>query len=278
MRAQNLTISVPNKGCNKKCPYCVSKMTGYLEENNSLFKANIDKVRTIAEAAQVASVLITGKGEPFINFDAVDLISRKFSKFPIEIQTNGIMLKKMYYEHSSAFSEVTDVGINVLAFSIDCVEYWKTLGDMFKELHKLGVVVRVTLNVTDEIGDISFKDILNIAESTNTRQLSLRNILIPERTCGTDESKRVIEWIRNNSKKENYKRLLDEFSNDYKDPYDVVRSLPFGAEVFDINGIAFTYFDSCVQESNNTQDIRSLIYQEDGHLYTSWDSPASILF
>ena len=59
---------------------------------------------------------------------------------------------------------------------------------------------------------------------------------------------------------------------------NLIRVLPFGAEVYDIGGIAVTWLDECVQERNNTNDIRSLIYQEDGHMYSSWDSLASILF
>ena len=37
MRANNLTISVPYKGCDKDCPYCVSKMTGYMESDKEAF-------------------------------------------------------------------------------------------------------------------------------------------------------------------------------------------------------------------------------------------------
>ena len=69
------------------------------------------------------------------------------------------------------------------------------------------------------------------------------------------------------------------FSKDkYEYVYPIIRKLPFGATVFDINGVSFTYFDYCVQESSNDETIRSLIYQEDGHLYTSWNSKASIIF
>ena len=42
--------------------------------------------------------------------------------------------------------------------------------------------------------------------------------------------------------------------------------------------ILVTIIDYCIQEYNNTEDIRSLIYHQDGYMYTSWDKPASILF
>ena len=58
----------------------------------------------------------------------------------------------------------------------------------------------------------------------------------------------------------------------------VIRKLPYGATIYDIGGIAVTWFDYCIQDAHGVDDIRSLIFQEDGHLYTAWDSPASILF
>ena len=50
MRAQNLTISVPYKGCDKDCPYCVSKMTGYIESDEGAFYGNMEKVSKIGRA------------------------------------------------------------------------------------------------------------------------------------------------------------------------------------------------------------------------------------
>jgi hypothetical protein len=48
--------------------------------------------------------------------------------------------------------------------------------------------------------------------------------------------------------------------------------------VRDVGGIAVTFFEYCVQDSNGEDDIRSLIYNQDGHLYTTWNSPASMIF
>ena len=46
----NLTIAVPYYGCDKNCPYCVSKMTGNYENNINLFYKNLDKVKTVARS------------------------------------------------------------------------------------------------------------------------------------------------------------------------------------------------------------------------------------
>ena len=64
MKANNISISIPNKGCRKNCSYCVSKMTGYMKTDKELFINNRHKARRLAEMSEVSSVSITGKGEP----------------------------------------------------------------------------------------------------------------------------------------------------------------------------------------------------------------------
>jgi len=48
MRANNLTICVPNRGCDKNCKYCISKMTFEPESNYQLMVRNAKKVAKIA--------------------------------------------------------------------------------------------------------------------------------------------------------------------------------------------------------------------------------------
>ena len=57
-----------------------------------------------------------------------------------------------------------------------------------------------------------------------------------------------------------------------------LRTLPYGAKLYDIYGISVTYFDYCIQDSSNEDDLRSLIFQEDGHLNTNWNSEAGRIF
>ena len=277
MRAQNLTISVPYKGCDKDCPYCVSKMTGYIEADEDAFQFNLVKARTLAKAAQVSSVLITGKGEPFLNLDACERVSTVFKDFPIEIQTNGKMLYKNWKDGTSILGSKY---LNVIAFSIDSFDDWKKYVPMMEHLwDSYGIVIRVTLNVTSLLGDIdkAFDSAIKLAEKSKVSQLSFRSVTIPERTIASIDSTDAEIWIQNNHCAEYYDRITREL-NELTSSKCLLRQLSFGVSVYDLFGIAVTKFDNCIQEWNNGEDIRSLIYQEDGHMYTSWDSPASILF
>jgi hypothetical protein len=70
----------------------------------------------------------------------------------------------------------------------------------------------------------------------------------------------------------------------FKERVDVLGQKPLrvlpetGIEVYDIMGMSVCFSDYCIQQENRMEDIRSLIFHQDGHVYTSWDSPASILF
>jgi hypothetical protein len=53
MKAQSLSICVPNKGCDKNCRYCISKMTGDVPSSSELMRRNYPKVHKLAETSNV---------------------------------------------------------------------------------------------------------------------------------------------------------------------------------------------------------------------------------
>ena len=119
MKANNLSISIPNRGCDKNCPYCVSKMTGHVEFNETLFYRNLLKVFQFSQMAQISSVSLTGKGEPMLNFDAIKIVLETFRKFPIELQTNGIRLKNQ----PVLIKKLFNYGLDIVAFSFDRIKH-----------------------------------------------------------------------------------------------------------------------------------------------------------
>ena len=277
MRAQNLAVCVPNKGCNKNCPYCVSKMTGYIDSNYGLMKRNIRKVITIAKQANVTSVLFTGKGEPLINKEELYSLIWDFREFPCELQTNGMV----FYKENDVLSELRIRGLDVLALSLDSLSQFQIMREVTRQANELGLIVRVTLNITNTIrNDITWKDLIEQCKAGNIRQLSLRRITIP---TGTNPENVCAKWIEEHNGDELYDRLNDELYGKSltfarKGIGRPIRNLPYGAVVYDVDGIAVTSFNYCVQDSHKDDGIRSLIFQEDGHLYTTWNSPASMLF
>ena len=270
MKANNLTICVPYKGCDKSppCPYCVSKITGGVESNIKRMHSNAKKVLTLARIAQVTSVLLTGKGEPFLNFGEILFFSNFFREFPLEIQTNGIRLGK----HRMYIEDLARSGMNVIALSADDpYSQGGNIANIVKSAHRSGLLVRATINVTrllEPTGD-TFDKLIGYCREWNVDQLTLRNIVAPNHTADTKETR----WIECFSDVKLYDRLKAGAESGY-----LIRTLPTGSRVYDHGGIAVSFSDYCVQDSNNSEDIRSLIFQEDGHMYTSWNSRASMLF
>lgn len=273
MKAQNLTISLPYKGCDKNCPYCISKMTGPIKTDRNLMVRNIPKVKTLATAANVTSVLLTSKGEPFLDFWEVVKFAVEFNEFPVEVQTNGLWLSKLpASEQSAKIGALSTAGVNTVAVSVDTLDEIEYFSELFFQLYDNNIVVRVCVNVTDKLTS-SFTVIFDRTADTGcVRQLLVRNITVPKRHTETADALKAVEWINSNVDDRRFFDLKQGLC------LDCIRTTPFGNRVYDLKGISVIFSDYCLQEANRTEDIRSLVFQEDGHVYTSWNSPASILF
>jgi len=272
VKANNLTISLPNKGCDKNCPYCISKMTAPVTTNIDLFQRNLYKAKQFAIACGVNNILVTSKGEPMLAIDWIKKIGSVLNSFALEVQTNGLKL----HEHLNQVETLYSFGYNVIAISIDDPQDFLFYRKLWEKIVDQNMVVRVTLALTKKFLNYSFNSLIKICTYYGIHQLTLRNITIPFKTACNDKSFHAKEWIEENIDSAIYPTLTGQFEL-YKDK-NFVRSLPFGAKIYDIEDISFTHFKYCIQENSFNSEIRSLIYMEDGHLYTAWDKPGSIIF
>ena len=146
-------------------------------------------------------------------------------------------------------------------------------------IRECNMTCRICLNLTDMI-EPDFHSIFDDIRQFLPHQLLIRNIMIPKVVhYDTQRSVDVSEWIEAHAGSNMYNKLYIDFMETIDRDLDLVRVLPHGAEVFHVEGIDISFSDYCIQEYNNTKDIRSLIFLEDGHMYTSWDKiPGSRLF
>lgn len=281
MKANSLSICVPvpedsrkvsETFCNKNCPYCVSKMTGYGEVNEDLFYAKIHKVKHLAEMSQVSSIIFTGKSEPLLNMKVLRDLGHEFRDFPLEVQTNGILLTE------GLIAKLALYNFDTIAISIDSP---KQLGEMLKKvpiIKAFGMTTRLTINLTPEIvGDPEDKEkvqrLLDLLQEKGVDQISLRSIVIPNNAIDTPESIEAQKWIRENIKQgranafmEEYQRILERQGIKVREIKTGVWQLP----IYMYKGMSCMSFPYCVQDLNSNEDIRSLVYYEDGHLSTTW--------
>lgn len=273
MKANNLTISIP-ANCNKDCPYCISKMTFAPEKDINMFRRNISKAYNVAETSGVDTVLISSKGEPLNAYELTRWVIREScNRFVVELQTNGAALVTSLDKLNHLYND----GLNVLALSIDKPNDFKKLKPLFIEAERIKMVVRITVVLTDRFDGYGLGWFLDECVNNSIKQLTFRKVTAPEVVIATGESHKVREWIKNNNQTRVGDFMMDNISKNIpKDKF--VRKLPFGMSVYDLQGIGVTVINYCIQESSNGDDLRSLIYHQDGHMYTSWDKPGSILF
>lgn len=265
MKANNLSISVPNKGCDKSCPYCISKMTGYTKNNISLMKRNIDKVKRLADVAEVSSVSLTGKGEPMLNISDVLYFAEQFKNYPLEIQTNGHILIQV----PEVINDLFLAGIDVVAISIDNFEEIDLFSMVFEKLNEVGITIRLTFNLVEEVYNRNVEEFFTKCEEYNIDQISFREITTPTIVKDSVVSNITKKWIEDNVDKVKSIKFTQGLI-DIRDKSQFIRSLPYGASLYSYKGVSFTYFDYCIQDSSSNDDIRSLIFYEDGHVSTTW--------
>lgn len=276
MKAQVLTVCVPYAGCDKNCPYCVSKMTGYCQSNTDLMKRNFTKVKEFAKAAQITSVLITSKGEPLLQFRPLLDIMWEFKDFPMELQTNGIMLN----QNVELLRALQAQGLDVLAVSID---HWAQVHEyrkMFEEARHIGLTTRITANLVKQVTDHSFDEWVGHCKDL-VDQLSFRSITVPNNIDyrSTKVCSDAIDWIKENISTRKVETFLEDMKTELNFRFGrEIRRLAYGAVLYDYKGLSITHFEYCIQDKSTDDDVRSLIFQEDGHLYTTWNSKASRLF
>ncbi|MBN2225272.1 MAG: hypothetical protein JW765_11385 [Deltaproteobacteria bacterium] len=271
LKAENLTISVPNLGCDKNCPYCVSRMTGYVTNNFPRMLRNCKKVIHVARAAEVTSVLFTGKGEPTLAYRELTSLARLFNFWPLELQTNGIGLAA---GDDSLLKGLYDAGFDVIAVSVDTAGQLDACRELFSRIRDAGLLSRITVNITDLLGDVTFPSLLDYCRQTGISQLTLRRIVTPE----NPKDMKTADWIADNVDDNDYRSLMEQARLYVSEQGKLIRTLNHGVEVYDCGGVSFSYSDYCIQERNRGDNIRSLVFLEDGHLYTSWNSASSILF
>ena len=278
-QADNLTISVPieyqknkkpneNPFCNKNCGYCVSKMTGFNEPNEQLMVRNIKKIISIAISSDINSVLFTGKGEPLLNIDYLTKTASELSMFPLEIQTNGLLLNEETIE------KLYLAGFNVISISVDHENYFTTiLPDRIPLIHKYNMLIRLSLNINDKLASMTMNEIIEFCRTYKVNQLLLRKLSIPIK--GKDNA--VELWIDKHAPDKLFDTLQSELSSIIHEHGKLIRKLNQGIKIYDVFDISVTVSDYCIQETSNEENLRSLIFEDDGHLYTSWNSKASAI-
>lgn len=272
----NLAVCLPWTECNKNCPYCISKMTWSPEVNWDQMLRNLPKVKELSKS--VESVLFTGKGEPLLYEDGrhlhqLDVLLGSLNRKPCELQTNGCMLRALSNSEREAYlRKLRSMRINTLAYSVDDLDVLHDMGTnkVFTSTSRY-LNCRVTLNITDKLPErLSWDTLIPICHTYHIDMLTIRRITYPDNRSKSRQAK----WIRAHTTD-----LYDKLANSIIPAGGkIIRQLPYGIELYDLKGVGVALSRFCIQDNSGPHNLRSYIFHHDGHVYTSWDSPASRLF
>ncbi len=296
MKIQTFSIVVGTRACDARCPFCVSKMTGFgvLPKTRRIDRINFDKACRLAELSGSTTVLMTGKGEPTLYPEEITAYLNLLKKweFPlIELQTNGLMLGRLAQGETDGLPKGLNrkilaawrrKGLNTVAISAVSVENWRNatiysmdypdLATTIKFLHSFGFTVRLCIMMLEGFVDTPRKvqAVIDFCRAHRVEQLTIRSIRKPQ---VSNYDKKATQFVT--------ERGLTDFEVKNINTWCLRRgkkmmTLPHDAVVLDINGqnVCVT---SCLNEDGESDDIRTLIYYSDGSLRYRWDYDGAII-
>jgi MoaA/NifB/PqqE/SkfB family radical SAM enzyme len=296
MKFQTLSIVAGTQACNANCPFCVSKMTSleYVKKQpEPINHRNFSKTLKLAQLANVSTVIMTGKGEPFLFPRQIIeyLEAMEPYNFPfIEIQTNGERLLRDEiidgWDTDSYLGELYNSGVTTILLSnvgpdaeLNKQIYFPKRKEpldmqrLVNRIQKAGINVRLTtIGIKGGVDTVEkMEELVQWAQFLGVKQLTWRPVNEPgdEDTHDSDVSK----WV-----KENFVHNLDVtyIRDTVKKNGTLLYKLVHGAAVYDYKGMNLC-LTNCLTLDPTEETIRQLIFYPDGSLYTDWAKKGSVL-
>jgi hypothetical protein len=295
MKIQTFSIVVGTKACNAKCPFCVSRMTGFDPVIGKPADINEDHFRKACQLARLGgttTVLMTGKGEPTLYpkeiTEYLKLLSRE--NFPlIEIQTNAMLLGQLARGEKPKIKDMThdevakwqDLGLNTIAISnVGYEQAWnqRIYGDGYGDLaptvdwlHEMGFTIRFCTMLQKECVDTPEKmnKLVTFCGMLDVEQLTVRPIRKPSATKDGGASDFVTQYGLTEDQE-------DEIAGWIRTNGTLIATMMHGAEVYDIAGQNVCLSD-CLTVDGHKDDIRTLIFYSDGRLTYDWQYEGAVI-
>lgn len=299
MNIQSLSICVPAKKCINDCKFCCSKMHGGdYEDRFTPVVSTMSYIEDMKKRLQYArdngcnTLMLTGNNEPQQNKDflrVLGVVNQSLSSpfRNIEMQTSGAFIDE------DALDFLKGIGVTTMAISVACIDNDElnrkiiqtpdknlNLRQLCKNIKKRGFNLRLCLNMSNYmIKCIKDNDIKNDVNRVITwcnefqaDQITCRALWTSE--DGTEQA----DWINNHVTDWTFSfiRLLNQL---IKSEGRYLDTLEYGANRYDFRGFSIVIDeDSMAQSEEHKDSVKYLILRPDGHLYSKWDSKASLIF
>jgi hypothetical protein len=255
MKIQTISLCTGDGKCPRRCPYCVSKMTGQVDTKKvtEISSSKVGRGLRLAKMSGVSTALITSKGETLFGTGHNHTL-----------------------QYLQKLRGVTTVAISIVSEDIDLNReiYGPEYEDPFtiaQRIHEHGMMVRLCCTMfaggVDTWGRM--EQLIATCADQGIEQLSFAPVSKPE-IC---ESAKIEDWIETH-------KLPDDVINDM---YDIVKRighrlmfLVHGGEVYDVGGVSVcTRY--CLTDDTDPNEMRQVIVYPNGEIRYSWTRQAAKL-
>ena len=293
MEIQTFSIVAGTRACNARCPFCVSRMTGFeaLPQQRQLNARNFRKAALLAERAGTTTVLITGKGEPTLYPNEITEYLTRLgdTSFPLlELQTNALDIGRLARDGSCP-SKLTvehlknwyDLGLTTFAIStvdIDSAanakvyhEDYPPLETTIAFLHELGFSIRLCVMMVRHGIDCPkrLNELISFCRDLKVEQLTTRPIRRPDHSDNDQASDYVEKHGGTDEEVREVNRWIEEHGVH-------LMTLMHGAKIYDVHGQNVCISDCLTVEPTNDH-IRTLIFYSNGRIAYDWQYQGAIL-
>lgn len=299
MNIQSLSICVPAKKCINDCKFCCSKMHGGdYEDRFTPICSTMSYIEDMKKRLQYArdngcnTLMLTGNNEPQQNKEFLRVLgvvnqslNNPFKN--IEIQTSGAFIDKDMLDF------LKEIGVTTIAVSVACIDSDELnrsiiqtpdknlqLDVLCRNIKSRNFNLRICLNMNDFMCEslhsgsyqIAHQFIMTKCTNFKADQITCRALWTSE--DGTEQA----DWIKENVTIQTF-NFISQFKNQVKARGRYLDTLEYGADRYDYDGFSTVVDeDSMAQSDEKKESVKYLILRPDGHLYSKWDSKASLIF
>ena len=294
MNIQSLSVCVPAKKCINDCVFCCSKMhTADYEDcftdimRYASYSGDLRKRLEYARENGCNTCMLTGNNEPQQNREFLRVFSEinRTLKQPflnIEMQTTGAFIDEEFMDF---FREA--VGVTTVAVSVACLdddgnnrEMIRTrdgelrLMKLCEAIRRRNMNLRICLNMNDGIlahHALVPDSVTDLCGALGADQITFRALWAPD--AETEQGRWIAEHVT-----EVTHSFIRELKQDIRSKGKYLDTLEYGADRYDYHGFSVVVDEDSMAQEDRHDAVKYLILRPNGHLYSKWDSKASLIF
>ena len=294
MNIQSLSVCVPAKRCINDCVFCCSKMHGADYEDCFTdilsYASYSDDLRKRLEYARengCNTCMLTGNNEPQQNREFLRVFSEinRSLRHPflnIEMQTTGAFIDDEFLDFFRQAVGVTTVAISVACLDDDAKnrEMIRTkdeglnLTKLCEAIRRRNMNLRICLNMNDSIlarHEMAPDSVISLCGQLGADQITFRALWAPD--AETEQGRWIASHVTDAT--HDFIRTLKQ---DIRSRGKYLDTLEYGADRYDYYGFSVVVDEDSMAQEERKNAVKYLILRPNGHLYSKWDSKASLIF